>query len=84
MMNHAVKKCGCDLGIGENVVPISKFEVRGNDNRFTLITFGDDLKEKFRAVGINRNIPPFIANEQIKFVELLHEKREFSFVFGFY
>jgi len=74
MMNNAVKERGCDFSVGEDVVPMSKFEVRGDDDGFALITFGDNLKQEFRTVGINGHIPPFVADKQIKFVELFHKK----------
>jgi len=83
MMNNSVKKSSSNFSIGENIVPMSKFEISGNNNGFTLVAFRNDLKEEFRAVGIDGNIAPFVADEEVEFVKLLHKVGEFAFVFGF-
>ena len=53
------------------------------DNGFAFITLRDDLEEQLRAVGIDWDIASFVADKQIEFLELLHQNREFAFVFGF-
>ena len=73
MMNNAVKESGSDFSVGKDVIPAIKFKVGGDNNRFALIAFGNHSEEEFGAVGINGHVAPFIANQKVDSIELLHK-----------
>jgi len=73
MVNNAVKESGGDFGVGKDVIPAGKFKVGSDNDRFAFVTFGNNAEKEFGAVGINGNIAPFITDEQIHFIELLHK-----------
>ncbi len=81
-MDDAVQQGGGDFGVGKDVVPACELKISGNNEGFTLVALGDDLKEELGAVGVDGNIAPFVADEQVELVEMLHKAGERALTLG--
>ena len=79
---NTVEKGGGDFNISENIIPTRKLQVGSDDDGFAFITLGNDLKKQFSAVRINGNITPFVTNQQIQVIKLLHKARQISLLFS--
>ena len=57
---------GGHVGAAEDLGPVGKTEVGGDDHRPALMTLGQNLKEQFRPFLGKGHVPEFIEDEQVK------------------
>jgi hypothetical protein len=55
-----------DHGIAKHSAPLAHGSVRGHQDRATLITAADQLKEQVRGVGLKRQITELVHDRELR------------------
>ena len=70
MVDQTVYHCRSHLFICKNTSPFGEFQICGQDQALALLTVGYDPEQQLGAILVDRDIPPFIKDQQIQFPQL--------------
>jgi len=69
MMNESVNESNSKPVVAENRVPLGKIKVRSDDETSALVTIGDNLKEQFGSIFVERDEANFVNDNEVNFPE---------------
>jgi hypothetical protein len=81
-MGEVVEQGGGHAFALEDLAPVAEGQVAGDQQAGPLVAVGEDLEEQFGAAAAEREIPEFIAEEQVQLVELTQESVELVLLLG--
>ena len=64
MVEQAVEQRGCDDRIAEDVAPLGKSTIGGEDHGAALVACGDELEEQVAAAGHDGQVADLVDDEQ--------------------
>jgi hypothetical protein len=70
VVEKPIENSGCHHGIAEHGPPFSDTAIAGEQNRASLVTTTDELKEKMRGVGFERQVAQLVDDQQLGFGKL--------------
>ena len=72
MMYKAVNCCGCCHRVLEYSVPLGEDKIRGNQDTFSLVSFGQKSKEYLHFLLLLLDIPQVIYDYSLKAIQTSH------------
>lgn len=82
MVQEAIKQCGRDDGIAEDISPFGKAAVCGQDHRALLVSSVDEVEEEIAAAGHDGEIADLVDDEQRRAAEEEQAFAKASFSLG--
>src|ERR1700733_2926502 len=65
MVGQAVEHCGCHLGVAEDLRPVGKREVGGDEQRGVLVKLADQMEQQLAAGLAERQIAEFVDDDDV-------------------
>lgn len=81
-MGEPVEQGCCQMFFSHHGIPISKFEVGGNDHGTSFVEGRAELEEQMSPFTAERNEAKFVQDQQIVLTDGSHEARELQVLLG--
>jgi hypothetical protein len=65
MVGQAVEHCGCHLGVAEDLRPVGKRQVGGDEQRGILVKLADQMEQQLAAGLAERQIAEFVDDDDV-------------------